>query len=279
MRLLVTNDDGVSAPGILHLAVALAAAGHDLVVAAPQADMSGSGAALGRLHVDEHIDVQTYELPGLAGVPTFGVEGPPALAVLAARLGGFGTPPDLVVSGINPGANTGRATLHSGTVGAALTAANFGVSGLAVSLEPGAEMQWGTAAALAVDGVTWLADAPERTVLNVNVPDRSLDALAGVRWATLAPFGTVRAAIAEADIPDGAAVGTLGRLQMELRETGEVLPPDSDTALVLAGFAAVTELVGVRAANGDGPAVDGRAGDGGGDVVAHLERALRSRTG
>ena len=279
MRLLVTNDDGVTAPGIRHLAVALAAAGHDLVVAAPQVDMSGSGAALGRLHVDEHIDVETYELPGLAGVPTFGVEGPPALAVLAARLGGFGPPPDLVVSGINPGANTGRATLHSGTVGAALTAANFGVSALAVSLEPGETMQWDTAAALAVDGVAWLASAPERTVLNVNVPDRPVAELAGVRWATLAPFGTVRAAIAEADIPEGAAVGTLGRLQMELRETGEVLPSDSDTALVLAGFAAITELVGIRAAGGADPGANGRAVEGGDDVVAHLERSLRSRPG
>ena len=55
--------------------------------------------------------------------------------MLAARLGGFGDPPELVVSGINPGRNTGRAVLHSGTVGAALTAANFGVSGLAVSID------------------------------------------------------------------------------------------------------------------------------------------------
>lgn len=278
MRVLVTNDDGVAAPGILPLAVALAAAGHDLVVAAPQTDMSGSGAALGRLHVDEHIDVETYELPGLAGVPTFGVDGPPALAVLAARLGGFGAPPELVVSGINPGANTGRATLHSGTVGAALTAANFGVSAVAVSVEPGPTMHWDTAAALAVEATAWLAGAPERTVLNINVPDRSLADLAGVRWASLAPFGTVRAAIAEADLPGDAAVGTVGRLQMELRETGEVLPPDSDTALVLAGFAAVTELVGIRAAGANGAAgADGGEGQGD-DAVAHLERTLLTRT-
>lgn len=278
MRVLVTNDDGVSAPGILPLAVALAAAGHDLVVAAPRTDMSGSGAALGRLHVDEHIDVETHELPGLTGVPAFGIDGPPALAVLAARLGGFGDPPELVVSGINPGANTGRATLHSGTVGAALTAANFGVSALAVSLEPGPTMRWDTAAALAVEGVAWLTAAPERTVLNVNVPDRALDDLAGVRWATLAPFGTVRAAIAEADFAEGAAVGTVGRLQMELRETGEVLPPDSDTALVLAGFAAVTELVGIRAVPVAGAPTDPRSAGGADDVVAHLERALLSRS-
>src|SRR4051794_35335379 len=130
MRVLVTNDDGVTAPGIRHLALAVAEAGHEVVVAAPLTDMSGSGAALGRLHIDDHIDVEAHRLEGLEGVACYGVDGPPALAVLASRLGGFGEPCDVVLSGINPGANTGRATLHSGTVGAALTAANFGASGL-----------------------------------------------------------------------------------------------------------------------------------------------------
>lgn len=278
MRVLVTNDDGVTAPGILHLASAVVEAGHDVVIAAPRTDMSGSGAALGRLHVDEHVDVEAHDLPGLEGIPAFGVDGPPALAVLAARVGGFGAPPDLVVSGVNPGANTGRATLHSGTVGAALTASNFGVSGLAVSIAPGDPVHWETATRLAAWAVAWLADAPARTVLNLNVPDRALPDLAGIRWAGLAPFGTVRAAISDADLPRGAP-GKTGRLQMELRETGEELPADSDTAVVLAGFAAVTELVGIRAV----PATGGRGADVGhvatnGDVVAHLERALLARS-
>lgn len=279
MRVLVTNDDGVEAPGILHLATAVVEAGHDVVVGAPRTDMSGSGAALGRLHVDEHIDVEAHALPGLDGIPAFGVDGPPALAVLTARLGGFGTPPDLVVSGVNPGANTGRATLHSGTVGAALTAANFGVSALAVSIEPGDPTRWATATTLAMAALEWLVDAPARTVLNLNVPDRTIDGLAGVRWAGLAPFGTVRAAIADADLPQPGPGGT-GRLQMELRETGEVLPADSDTAVVLAGYAAVTELVGIRAVPvGADPAPEvGLAGTDD-DVVAHLTRSLPARTG
>ena len=57
------------------------------------------------------------------------LDGPPALCVIAACLGAFGDPPELVLSGINPGLNTGRSTLHSGTVGAAVTAANFGRPG------------------------------------------------------------------------------------------------------------------------------------------------------
>jgi 5'-nucleotidase len=140
MRVLVTNDDGVESPGLHELAQCLAACGdHDLVIAAPDRDMSGSSAAIGQIHVDEHIDAEHVDLPGLAGVPTYAVAGPPGLCVLAARLGGFGPPPDLIVSGINPGANTGRAVLHSGTVGAALTAASFGCRGLAVSLDVSAK--------------------------------------------------------------------------------------------------------------------------------------------
>lgn len=272
MRVLVTNDDGVAAPGIHRLAAAVVAAGHEVLVAAPSADMSGSGAALGRLHVDEHIDIETFEIPGLRGVPAYAVDGPPALAVLTARLGGFGPPCDAVVAGINPGANTGRATLHSGTVGAALTAANFGVSALAVSLEPGDPMHWDTAADLAVRALSWLEAAPERTVLNLNVPDRAATDVRGVRRATLAPFGTVRAAIAEAQLPGGN--GVTGRLQMELRETGDVLPEDCDTALVLAGFIAVTELVGPRATD---PSAS--AGDGLSDIVRHLEHTSSQGAG
>ena len=135
MRILVTNDDGILAPGIAALAQAMVAAGHDVVVAAPLDDRSGSGAAIGAVHADGTIDVKPVELDGLDGVPSFMVTGPPALCVMAARLGGFGDPPDLVVSGINPGCNTGRAVLHSGTVGAALTGANFGCRGLAVSID------------------------------------------------------------------------------------------------------------------------------------------------
>lgn len=248
MKVLVTNDDGVASPGLHALVRALTEDGHDVMVAAPDRDMSGSGAAIGRIHLDEHIDAQPVELPGLAGVPAFAVDGPPGLCVLAARLGGFGTPPDVVVSGINPGCNTGRAVLHSGTVGAALTAANFGCRGLAVSVDvpsrPAADgstgpRHWATAAQVAAAALPWLAAAPAGTVLNLNVPDLPAERLAGARVATLAPFGTVRSAVVE------SAEGG-GRLQMELRPTDEELPPDCDTALVKQGFVAVSPITGIR---------------------------------
>lgn len=283
MKVLVTNDDGVASPGLHELAAALVAAGHDVIVVAPDRDMSGSAAAIGQIHVDEHIEAERVELEGLEGVPAYAVDGPPGLCVLAARLGGFGEPPELVVSGINPGCNAGRAILHSGTVGAALTAANFGCRGVAVSLDvssrklheaaasgpatpttpagDGSEAtvdvepvstvaHWGTAAAVGARMAGWVLTAPDCTVLNVNVPNLPLDRLAGARLAELAPFGTVRSSVVEAS-PEG------GRLQMELRPTNEEMPPDSDTGLVAQGYVAVTPIVGPRAADLDvGGALD-----------------------
>jgi 5'-nucleotidase len=237
VRVLVTNDDGVTSPGIAALARSLVDAGHDVVVAAPLDDRSGSGAGIGPMHLNDHIIVESAEIPDLPRVPAFGVEGPPALAVMAARLGAFGEPPALIASGINPGCNTGRSVLHSGTVGAALTAANFGISAVAVSIDVGDDYHFDTAGDLGAAVVSWLATQPPRTVINLNVPNVSLDQILGVRAARLAPFGTVRAAIVE---------HRRGRLQLEMRTTGVELAPDTDTAVVKAGFAAVTALAGIR---------------------------------
>lgn len=251
MRLLVTNDDGVLAPGIAVLARHMVETGHEVVVAASHEDMTGFGAALGAFHADGTIEVKPIQLEGLESTPTFMVTGPPALCVMAARLGGFGEPPELVVSGINPGPNTGRATLHSGTVGAVLTGGNFGVSGLAVSIGIGDEIHWDTAGSLAAMALEWLVEQPPKTLLNLNVPNLPLAAVKGVRWAKLAPFGTVRAFL----VP-----GERG-LQMELREHDEVLPDDSDTALVRDGYASITSIVGIRATD---PV----------DVADHVQRRL-----
>jgi 5'-nucleotidase len=236
VRVLVTNDDGIDAEGLHVLARSLVGAGHDVVVAAPTTDASGSGAALGVFHADSHIDVKRVEIPE-CDAPAWGVAGPPALCTLAARLGAFGAAPEIVVSGINAGLNTGRAILHSGTVGAALTAQNFGAKGLAVSVEAEEPWRWDTAATITLEVLDLLIDAPPRSVLNVNVPALARDELLGVRWARLAAFGAVRAAIGE--------VQTDGTLQIELRATNEDLPPDTDTALCEAGYATLTTLVGI----------------------------------
>src|SRR3954451_6117734 len=129
MRILVTNDDGIDAVGLHVLARRLVELG-DVVVGAPDREYSGASAALGTLHLIRP-EVRRVDIAGVADA--WSITGPPALCVTFGRLGVFGARFDLVVSGINPGANSGRAIYHSGTVGAALTARNGGVCGLAVS--------------------------------------------------------------------------------------------------------------------------------------------------
>ena len=123
VRVLITNDDGVEAPGLHALALAVHRAGHDVMVVAPSGERSGSGAAIGRLHRGGPHACTEVSWPELPGVPVYAIDVPPAATVYAGALGAFGPRPDAVASGINPGMNYGHLVLHSGTVGAALTAA------------------------------------------------------------------------------------------------------------------------------------------------------------
>ena len=126
MRVLVTNDDGFDAPGLAALARAFADAGHEVTVLAPLAEASGSGAAIGPVHLrGGTIHFEEVTPAGLDGIKTLAIDALPALIVITACLGGFGTPPDLVVSGINPGRNVrtrgdalghGRGSLDLGAV-------------------------------------------------------------------------------------------------------------------------------------------------------------------
>jgi 5'-nucleotidase len=192
MRILVTNDDGIDAPGILPLAQAMTDLG-DVVVIAPDQEFSGASAAIGALYLHRP-HVTRRHLPGVP--EAWAVNGPPALCVMYAHLGAFGEEFDLVVSGINPGANVGRSVYHSGTVGACLTGRNYGWSGVAVSQAVsgwGVEGQawddivalqkWDTAAIVAHAFVEGLIEHPpsEVVVANLNVPNVDVDAIAG--WA------------------------------------------------------------------------------------------------
>jgi 5'/3'-nucleotidase SurE len=125
-------------------------------------------------------------LDGLEGVPTYGVQAVPAFIALIAARGAFGPPPDLVLSGINRGINTGHAILHSGTVGATFTGSTHGCRGMAVSIEVGTEIEWDTAAQAVAEALPWVIDADEAVVLNVNVPNVPPHAVKGVRRAGLA---------------------------------------------------------------------------------------------
>ena len=268
MRILITNDDGVFAPGIAALARGLHAAfgdEHELVVVAPLTDHSGAGAAVGPVYERESIPYEHVDIPGLADVPTYGIDGSPALSVILACIEGFGPKPDLVVSGINHGVNAGRSALHSGTVGAALTGAQFGVRGLAVSIAWATEPEfWETAVDLACRIVPTLAAAEPATVLNLNVPAVPPDALKGLRHGTLGRVGLIRSVRPEhTPLPvDGAPVDrTGGAIVLAMRGVGDdadrvketaELEPGSDADLVEHGWASVTALVGVRENVGDG---------------------------
>lgn len=245
MRILVTNDDGLHAPGLHALASALVDAGHQVVAIAPEGDRSGSGAAIGNLGDGAMLRYRSMPLPGLPDVESIELDGPPALCVFAAQLGAFGEPPEMVASGVNPGLNTGRLTLHSGTVGAALTAANLGLSAVAVSIagREATVQHWSVAAALAADVVAWLPLAATPTTINLSVPDLAADQLADVRWGTLAPFGNIRTEVLDR---------TDERVELGFVPTDEVLPPDSDTVLVAAGHPVVTSLIGITGHEPDG---------------------------
>ena len=195
VRIFVTNDDGYDQPGIQHLVDRLVADHGDAVwVLAPLTEHSGASSAVGDLAHNNPV-IREVDVPGVAAGQAWAIEGPPALGMLVAHLGALGGKPDLVVSGINPGANMGRAVYHSGTVGAALTARNRGTSGIAVSTlvsKTGEKPEhWTTAAELAAVAAAAMLDDPpaEPLALNINVPDVPLAEVKGARLAEVAIDG------------------------------------------------------------------------------------------
>lgn len=135
-RCLITNDDGIHSEGLRVLAqVALEAGFEVVVVVAPMRESSGASASITAIEEDGHFVVEPRPLDGLEDACTvLAVGGLPAFIALTGMRGAFGPAPDVVLSGINNGPNTGYAVLHSGTVGAALTASTFGARAMAVSL-------------------------------------------------------------------------------------------------------------------------------------------------
>lgn len=238
-RILLTNDDGIQSAGLHALALALARGGHTIIVAAPSSERSGWGAGVGTLDNGAEFDIQPYIIPDGEHLEAWSIDGPPAFCVLTAMLGTFGQPPELVVSGSNDGTNCGRGILHSGTVGAAMIAQNFGISGIALSQDRnGKPMLWETSGIIAEAAAKWILNAPRKTVLNINTPNKRRQDLLGVRWGKIAPFGTTKTSL-EGSHP--------GRMRVKVSERDIELKPDTDTALVDAGYVSITTLIGFRA--------------------------------
>ena len=171
MRILLSNDDGYFSPGIACLARALAQVA-EITVVAPERDRSGASNSL------------TLDRPlSLKRAPNgfYQVNGTPTDCVHLAVTGMLDELPDMVVSGINIGANMGDDTIYSGTVAAATEGYLLGIPSLAVSLCSKAAVNFETAARVALELVQALAQRPiaEPLLLNVNVPDIPYDALRG----------------------------------------------------------------------------------------------------
>lgn len=270
-KILVTNDDGIDSVGLLVLARAMQAIG-DVEIVAPDSEYSGAGASIGALHVLDTV-ITRVEVDGIDKAWT--LNGPPALCVFTARMGAFGFTPDLIVSGINPGANLGRAVYHSGTIGAALTGRNGSIPGIAVSqsfadpLEDTDEARqnyeervsrqlWQSAADIAAEVVEGMlvTDFGDVGVVNLNVPNLPVEEIDGWAWTEVGrtpPWAMTSAKL----VPrDGEPEGNF-RLETTWGEQN-AQPPGTDTAAVLDGKVSISVLSRIDAVSVDTPEIDQR---------------------
>jgi 5'/3'-nucleotidase len=177
MRILLSNDDGYFAPGLEHLAAALAPHA-EITVVAPERDRSG---ASNSLTLDRPLSVRRAPNGFLF------VNGTPTDCVHLAVTGLLDQLPDMVISGINLGANMGDDTIYSGTVAAAVEGYLLGIPSLAVSLTSKAGEHYESAIGVAVDIVGRLARRPfgEPVLFNINVPDVPAERLRGLEVTRL----------------------------------------------------------------------------------------------
>ena len=172
MQILISNDDGYFAPGLACLAHAISAVA-DVVVVAPERNRSG---ASNSLTLDRPLNLRQ------AANGFYYVNGTPTDCIHLAVTGMLDTEPDMVISGINSGANMGDDTIYSGTVAAATEGFLLGIPSIAVSLAGGQSVHYETAARVVVDLVRRFQQKTHAHpwLLNVNVPDVPFDELKGV---------------------------------------------------------------------------------------------------
>jgi 5'-nucleotidase len=224
-RILITNDDGINAPGIIALEHSLAPLG-EVTVIAPEREMSATSQSISlhtplRIH---RIDDRHY-----------GVGGTPADSVILALYKILPQRPDLVVSGINPGGNMGENVVYSGTVGGANEAAVHGVPSFAISLASRKDLDFSNAAAFAAKlSAKILEEGLEPgTCLNVNVPRGEVR---GARVTRQSQKISQNIVLEQKD--------PRGRAHYWLDETVEFkeVEPDSDYGAILAHMISMTPL-------------------------------------
>ena len=225
-RLLLSNDDGVHAPGLKALHDALVPCAR-LRVVAPDRDRSGASNSL------------TLSRP-LSLTPThdgfYSVDGTPADCVYLGANGVWDETPDLVISGINHGGNLGDDVLYSGTVAAAMEGRNLGMTAIAMSLV--GEHHFATAgrvAASLVGGLEQLS-LPPRSLLNVNVPALPWEEIKGFRVTRMGYRGPAERPIEARD--------PRGRVRYWIAPVGDNADDadDTDFAAVAQGYVSITPL-------------------------------------
>lgn len=228
MNILISNDDGCQAPGLRYLAEACTGFG-DVAVVAPDRDRSG---ASNSLTLDRPLRIRSNELGYIC------VNGTPTDSVHLAMTRLLPEPPDMVISGINAGANLGDDVLYSGTVAAAMEGRFLGRPAIAVSLNSHDPDHFDTAAKVVKSLLMRLNDAPlpADTILNVNVPD--------LPWSDIKGFQTTRLghrhrseAVMEAHDPRGRKVYWIGAAGPE-QEAG----PGTDFYAVNNGYVSVSPI-------------------------------------
>lgn len=229
MRLLLSNDDGYRSPGLRCLADCLRAVG-EVTVVAPSRDRS---AASNSLTLGRDLRVRR------AGDGFYYVEeGTPTDCVHLAITGLLEREPDLVVAGINRGANLGDDVLYSGTVAGAMEGRTLGLPAIAVSMAAPEPRHYETGGRIACELVRNLPEhpLPDKSILNVNVPDRPLGELRGLRVTRLGHRHRAEPAVRGADA-DGAETWRVGP-----PGPGEDAGAGTDFHAVDAGYASVTPL-------------------------------------
>ncbi len=228
MRILLSNDDGYMAPGLRQLAETLAQRA-EIIVVAPERDQSGSSNSL---TLRRPLRVQN------AANGFYYVDGTPTDCVHLAITGLMRDEPDMVIAGINSGANLGDDLLYSGTVAAAMEGRFLGFPALAVSLAGGRLEHYPTAAMVVVRILEMLADNPlaRDTILNINVPDVPIEKVNGFRATRLGNRHKSEPVIKSRD-PQGRTIYWVGPPGGE-QDSG----PGTDFDAVRRDFVSVTPL-------------------------------------
>ncbi len=231
MRILLTNDDGIHAPGLKLLEEVARGLSDDVTVCAPAEEQSGAGHSL-----TLHMPVRLQEF----GQRRFAVTGTPTDAVNLALRKLFDTPPDLVISGINAGENLGDDITYSGTISAAMEGALAGIPAIALSQAMRGDQRSFAAAE------TWAADVlqpllemarAKRTLININFPCRPADEVRGIRVVRQGFHDYARGSLVESKDPRGRPYFWFG-----LEDVEHTLDHGTDLEAVSEGYISVTPL-------------------------------------